>query len=292
MLTFSQNEKSINGAVAKYNRKHYHDKRLIDYWLSSKQLDAAEKESTMAEPRVKTAATANGRRNGHGSATLASTAYERLREDIISAQFSPGQKLAIQHLCERYGMGLSPMREALNRLSRVGLVSQSDRRGFAVTALDAQHLLQLTKTRCWLNEIALRESIAHGDLAWEERALLAYHRLSRIPRHRTGESGATYNPDWEKAHRLFHAELISACGSRWLEDFCEQLFDAADCYRHLSRISSVERKQPRQDEHKLMLDAALGRNADKAVQLINRHFTRTAELVRERLAAPAQHAPR
>ena len=69
----------------------------------------------MAEPRVKTAATANGRRNGHGSATLASTAYERLREDIISAQFSPGQKLAIQHLCERYGMGLSPMREALNR---------------------------------------------------------------------------------------------------------------------------------------------------------------------------------
>lgn len=227
-------------------------------------------------------------RNGHGSATLASTAYDRLREDIISAQFSPGQKLAIQRLCQRYGMGLSPVREALNRLSRVGLVRQSDRRGFSVTVLDEQHLLELTRTRCWLNEIALRESIAHGDLAWEERSLLAYHRLSRIPRHRSGESGATYNADWEKAHRAFHAALISACGSRWLESFCEQLFDAADCYRHLSRISSIERGQPRQDEHKLILDAALARDAGKAVELMNQHFWRTAELVRKRLPALMQ----
>lgn len=242
----------------------------------------------MTDPVAKSSALLSGRSDGHGSATLASTAYDRLREDIISARFAPGQKLTIQSLCHRYGMGLSPVREALNRLSRVGLVSQADRRGFSVTPLDEEHLQELTRTRCWLNEIALRESIANGDLAWEERVLLSYHRLSRIPRHRTGAAGAEYNPEWEKAHRTFHAALISACGSRWLEGFCEQLFDAADCYRHLSRVSSLERRQPRKDEHKLILEAALGRDADTAVELIKKHFCRTAELVRERLAASAR----
>lgn len=228
-----------------------------------------------------------GKDNAQGSATLASTAYDRLREDIISARFSPGQKLTAHSLCSRYGMGLSPVREALNRLSRVGLVTQTDRRGFSVASLDEQHLRELTKTRYWLNEIALRESIANGDLAWEERALIAYHRLSRIPRYPAGAARAEYNVEWEKAHRVFHAVLISACGSRWLERFCEQLFDAADCYRHLSRVSSLRRNEPRQDEHKLILEAALERHADKAVQLMKTHFCRTADLVRERLPRPS-----
>ena len=220
-----------------------------------------------------------------GSGTLTSMAYERLREEIIGAHFASGQRLHIQQLCERYGMGLSPIREALNRLSRDGLVSQSDRRGFHVTPLSEIHLAELTRTRIWINELALRQSIVNGDVAWEEQVVLAYHRLSRIPRHLSGNAGPAYNPQWEKAHRAFHATLIASCGSRWLQDFCEQLFDAADCYRHLSRVSSVQRRELRQDEHKLIMDAALAHDADKAVELMKRHVVKTADLVRDRLAA-------
>ena len=117
---------------------------------------------------------------------------------------------------------------------------------------------------------------------------MAYHRLSRLPRYVEGSGTAEYNPHWEKAHRAFHAALIAACGSHWLQDFCEQLFDAADCYRHLSRVSSVQRKELRQDEHKLMMDAALARDSEKAVELIRRHVVKTADLVRDRLAALAK----
>jgi GntR family carbon starvation induced transcriptional regulator len=223
-----------------------------------------------------------------GAGTLASMAYERLREEIIGARFASGQRLHIQQLCERYGMGLSPMREALNRLSRDGLVSQSDRRGFRVTPLSEKHLAELTRTRIWINELALRQSIANGDDAWEEQVVLAYHRLSRIPRYVAGSSNTEYNPNWEKSHRAFHAALIAACGSHWLRDFCEQLFDAADCYRHLSRVSSVQRKELRQDEHKLIMDAALARDTEKAVELIRRHVVKTADLVCDRLAALAK----
>lgn len=70
-------------------------------------------------------------------ATLASQTYERLRQDIVGAHFAPGQKLGTRQLSERYEVGLAPLREALTRLSREGLVVQHDRRGFAVPNLAA-----------------------------------------------------------------------------------------------------------------------------------------------------------
>lgn len=217
--------------------------------------------------------------------TLASIAYQRLRQDIISAVHAPGEKLRIQELCERYEVGPSPVREALNRLSRDGLVSLSDHKGFSVTPLSREHLEELTRTRCWLNELALRQSIANGDAAWEEGVVLAYHRLTRIPRHITqqGKSGIVYNPAWEQAHRAFHSSLIAACGSRWLIGYCEQLFDMADRYRHLSRVSSLK-VGPRKDEHGEMVAAIAERDVEAVVALLYSHFTRTGELVRDRLS--------
>ena len=233
-----------------------------------------------AEPAARRADKSHDRA---GAETLASIAYQRLREDIINAKHTPGGKLRVQELCGRYALGPSPIREALNRLSRDGLVTLNDRRGFSVTPLSRGHLEELTKTRCWLNELALRKSIAAGDAAWEESVVLAYHRLTRIPRYLDAEPGdKVYNPAWELAHRAFHSTLIAACGSRWLIGFCEQLFDAADCYRHLSRVSSLKRLQ-RRDEHQQMVDAVTRRDADAAVGLLMGHFTRTAELVRQRL---------
>jgi GntR family carbon starvation induced transcriptional regulator len=218
--------------------------------------------------------------------TYASAAYGRLKEDVINGVYAPGAKLRIQELCERYEVGPSPVREALNRLTRDGLVKLSDHKGFSVTPISRDHLEELTTTRCWLNELALRQSILKGDSAWEESVVLAHHRLSRSPRYSSEEamnSGA-FNSAWEIAHRAFHSTLIAACGSSWLIDFCEQLFDAADRYRHLSRGRGA-RSRPGRDEHKEMVDAVVARDADAAVALLNRHFMRTCERVRDRLPA-------
>ena len=104
-----------------------------------------------------------------GKETLASHVYDQLRQDIISVAIEPGEKLHIRSLCERFDVGLSPMREALSRLSTEGLVAQSDHRGFAVAPMGEQDLVDITRARCWLNELAIRKSIAHGDAAWEEQ---------------------------------------------------------------------------------------------------------------------------
>src|SRR5690606_5385935 len=126
-----------------------------------------------------------------------------LRRDIMHGALPPSTKLRIETLAERYEVGPTPVREALNRLSTEGLVTQQDQRGFRVSPVSKAELLELTRTRAWLSEITLRESIAHGDQAWEENVVLAFHRLSRSPRRLAGDSGEL-NPVWEQLHHAFH----------------------------------------------------------------------------------------
>jgi GntR family carbon starvation induced transcriptional regulator len=77
--------------------------------------------------------------------------------------------------------------------------------------------------------------------------------------------------------------MIAACRSQLLVGCCAQLFDAADHYRHLSRVSMLGRRQ-RSDEHREILHLVLARNADAACELLKKHLDRTANLVRDRLA--------
>jgi DNA-binding GntR family transcriptional regulator len=208
--------------------------------------------------------------------TLTSAVYERLRRDVLVGRLRPGEKLRIEALRATYEVGASPLREALNRLSAEGLVVQEDQRGFRVSPVSLDDLKELTRTRCWLNEIALRESIARGDTAWEERVVLTHHRLARTPVY--SDASSKLDSEWERRHREFHAALISACGSRWLTAFCESLFDQADRYRYLSVYAHEHRDFV--GEHRAIMEAALAHNAESAVRLLIEHISKTAELVR------------
>ncbi len=209
--------------------------------------------------------------------TLASSVYERLRSDILRGELVPGHKLRIEFVSERYAAGNSPVREALNRLSTDGLVDQRDQRGFCVAQASAEDLVELTRTRCWLEEVGLRESMRMFAHTWEEGVVLALHRLSRIPR---STSPAEYheNTEWERLHRAFHRSLIAGCGSRWLLAFCDQLADQAYRYRQLA-VQRVYPKRKEKDEHEAIVQAALARDADRAVALLTEHFRLTAAII-------------
>jgi DNA-binding GntR family transcriptional regulator len=152
-----------------------------------------------------------------------------------------------------------------------------------VAPLSERDLEDILYARWWLNEIGLRQSIEHGDSAWEERVVVACHRLSRTPRF-CDDRRIDRNPAWEQAHRLFHASLVSACGSAWLEEFCEQLFHAFGRYRHLSRLAAIRSPLHQDAEHSAITDAAVSRKTEEAMRLLKVHFDKTARLVRKQLA--------
>lgn len=220
--------------------------------------------------------------------TSASLVYERLRTDILTSTLPASAKLRIDSLRERYGVGPIPLREALNRLLSDGFVALEDRKGFYVPAVSLAELRELTNTRCWLNEIVLRESLKAGDASWEERVVLAGYHLGRTPRE-PATKDAVINRDWEMRHRDFHIALVEACPSRWLRDYHANLFDSADRYRHqyLSAAAPVGAR-PVSDEHLGMQDLALKRDFAGLLKLYNRHITQTSDIIIASVQQPAR----
>lgn len=213
------------------------------------------------------------------TATRATSLYDQLRGDLLGGVLEPGGKLAIEALAEHYASSATPLREALNRLVADGLVERREQRGFAVAPISAHDLEEITRTRCWLEEIALRESIAAHRTDWEEALVLAHHRLARTPRSLSSRQFED-NPEWEPLHRAFHRALIGGCGSRWLMSFCEQLADQHHRYRRLSAPRAFH-KRAVHGEHQALLQAALDGRADEAVALLKGHFERTARIIRD-----------
>ena len=221
----------------------------------------------------KTAVSAVSER-GVTASTRASAVYEQLRADIAHGLLEPGSKLRVEAMCSRYGVGASPLREALSRLSSEGLVQRIDLRGFSVASLNWDELPILTHNRIQLESMALRESVALRDAALEEQLVLILYRISRTPRSLSAEHYVS-NPAWEALHRDFHRALLSRCPSRWLLSFCDTLAEEAYRFRQVSVDKSFG-KRAVHDEHMAIFTAVVEGRADDAVKLLTAHYQLTA----------------
>src|SRR5712672_3207808 len=94
------------------------------------------------------------------SRTRATDTYRRLRQDILECRLRPGLRLRAEELCERYGVGISPLREALVRLSADGLTVLREHRGYHVAPVSKADLIDVTRMRIKLESAALASSIA------------------------------------------------------------------------------------------------------------------------------------
>ncbi len=210
--------------------------------------------------------------------TMASSVYEQLRTDILKGRLLPGSKLRLQHLGKEYSVGNSPLREALNRLTSNGLVTREENKGFRVSPASAEELFELIRTRCWLEETALRESIECGDAEWEEAVVIAFHRLNKLER-AIDSSNIRSTAEWEQAHSDYHIALLSACGSNILLDFCRQLHERTLRYRSLVEV--VEYRDVHEcGEHRKIQDAVLARDVEKAVKMLHAHYMVTLDIIR------------
>lgn len=213
-----------------------------------------------------------------GARTLGEVAYRRLRSDLVMGRLQPGQPLRFDALKEQYGLGVSPLREALSRLAEDKLVTAVGQRGFRAAVISLDEMWEVTALRQKLEVDALSASIANGDERWESGVVAAFHRLSKAPVPRACDVSAE---DWERRHRAFHDALIGACKSPWLIKFVSMLTDQMERYRHYRTIRTPPKVWARdlEREHRDLMDAALARNAERACELLVSHLARTAEFI-------------
>jgi GntR family transcriptional regulator, carbon starvation induced regulator len=219
--------------------------------------------------------------------TLNASAFLRIRADILSCQLLPNERLRLEGLRERYGMGASPIREALMRLEAEGLVELEQNRGFKVSEASAKQLTDLMRTRIEIESIALRWSLEKGDLEWEANLISSFHRLSKQTKV-SGAKPSAIGPAWLKEHADFHAALLAACDSESLLLICTRLFEQAERYVTLSIISNGPRRDD-VNEHKQLMRAAVSRDLAKTLEFNRAHINRTLGKAAAWLAA--RHTP-
>jgi len=208
-------------------------------------------------------------------------AYDVLRHEILHGTLRAGERLRAADLRQRYGLGLTPIRESLLRLAAEGLVRIEANRGASVSAVSVAELRDLMRTRRAIEALCLREAIARGDDAWEADILRAMHLLARapVPRH-PDEREAIAN--WQAMHQQFHRALVTACGSPWMLRIWTDLADHSERYRKLRLLANRSLPPEERDvniEHRAIMDAVLARDADHAVALMDAHLGRTEALV-------------
>jgi len=79
--------------------------------------------------------------------SLATQAYRRLEEMLVTLRLAPGQLLAEKDLADKAGIGRTPVREAIQRLSNEGMLTVLPRKGLMVTPLRRSDLGQIVEAR-------------------------------------------------------------------------------------------------------------------------------------------------
>jgi len=100
-------------------------------------------------------------------ANVTDSLYEALWRRLVNLEFEPGMRLSDEALAREFGVSRTPVREALLRLSQVGLVETNARRGFFVTQPSRQSIENLFDLRTALESWAIRMAtpgVSRADL--------------------------------------------------------------------------------------------------------------------------------
>ncbi len=203
--------------------------------------------------------------------TRADWVEKQLRRDILHGVYAPGERLLAAELAKNYAVSLTPLREALQRLSTDGLIAMTPQRGVRVTPLSLRTAEEIYELRCLLEPMALRKSMARADEAWREKVQRTYISLVEVTSEDRPEVVAI-----EETNRAFHQALISRCESRWLLNIVTMLSDHCIRYRFLS-FSNRGGREGVLEEHQSIFESCMKGDVDTAAQALEHHIRNTLE---------------
>jgi DNA-binding GntR family transcriptional regulator len=216
-------------------------------------------------------ATRSSPRQRSGRFSVADRVYEQLRELIIRARWAPGKEVPEEMLAETLQVSRTPLRDAIQRLDSDGLVARRPNGRLYVTEVSAVEVHQLFSVRMALEDLALCEALEH--LTNDHICLLRLHiqemeRLSRTVSHNVAEVGVD-----------FHKVLYEAGENKINRQLLESLEVRIDRYRYMSTEGARERQIDSIREHKMIYDAVVARQGEKARAALRLHLENAKESV-------------
>jgi DNA-binding GntR family transcriptional regulator len=199
-------------------------------------------------------------------------AFQRIKQRILENEYPPGTQILEQDLALDLGLSRTPVREALIRLEREGLVEVVPRHGMRVLPLFPRDMREIYDVLTSLEPTAA-ELLAARRPSPEEVAPLAEACAAM--------EAALAREDrlaWAKADEAFHLMLVELCGNRRLAAMVMMVWEQS----HRARMFTLKLRALPVDstrEHKAALDAIQNGDPVRAREIYRAHRERGREVL-------------
>jgi DNA-binding GntR family transcriptional regulator len=233
----------------------------------------------------------------HG--TRRQTLVQYLLKDIMHGRLRPGQRLVVQELAERLGVGRTPIREALITLTGIGVVEMRPNRGAVVRSVRAREVRDIYLLRRALECEAIRT--ACGRIGEDELQELAaeFRRLIGA----VADDRDRLIADAQALDNRLHDVIAKSCGNASLMDELNRLkllYRAfRDCaYEQTGPLGTYPRKDIEACEHLAIVEALIARDRKVAVRAMSRHIVsairdlgEVSRLIHAEIVPESRHSP-
>ena len=196
-------------------------------------------------------------------------AYQAIKEAILTFHFLPGENLVESVLAAQLNISKTPVRDALTQLVRDGFIEKLPFKGYYVTRVSCQDMVDIFEVRSMLEGLAARCAVARmlPEQIAEAEALVDAH---------TRAAAEGNNDLASQTNRDFHQLLIQCGGSDRVIDILNHLDEHLQRYRILSNISNG-RLAKSAEEHEEIMAAIQRGDADGAEEAARRHLLSVSE---------------
>ncbi len=211
----------------------------------------------------------------HSKESLSEQAYRLLKNDIITCELPPGEQIAQAVLTERYQIGITPVREALQRLAQEGFVQSLPRLGTVVTPITFSDVHEMYELRMIVEVAAVRLAALRAPQQALNQ-LIARSDFSYI--YQNVESYKVFLGQ----NRDFHMAIARLSGNQRLVDLVSNLLDELTRLFHLGlgiRDSAAEMHHA----HTALAQAIQQRDPDQAEQIMREEIEMSQNRVLEAL---------
>lgn len=190
--------------------------------------------------------------------------YEHLREQIINGTYGPGRRMTLADLSAELGLSHMPVREALLRLEREGLLESEPHKGMRVARLSLQDAQELFEIRRELEGLSAYRAAKSGDpdLVEDLRSI----NKDFAAAFRRKDFTAMGSANW-----LLHRRLLQAAGSAQLTRILEDHWASSARYRSGYQLIPGRAKHTI-TEHNEIIEAIAAGDADAAREAARRHI--------------------
>jgi len=198
--------------------------------------------------------------------------YETLRHRLLRREPGAGAKLSLHELASELGVSRSPVHHALTRLVSEGLLTVQARRGYYVTPVTHDAVVEGYDVRLALELHAAEAAVGQLDAA----QLSSFRRLSQAT------ELAISHEEWDAANAAFHEFQIDLAGNALLSRFYREL--TVNLMMQVIRGGRLEGGEYLVTEHGAIVDAFEHADLESARQAIRVHIETGQQIALEAIA--------